>query len=52
MYYDLNGNGQYDVTSEFGAEPFEDLNCNGMYDYSEVHDYNEDGEWDKFEELS
>ena len=45
LYYDLNGNGQYDATSEFGAEPFEDLNCNGMYDYSEVHDYNEDGDY-------
>lgn len=45
LYYDLNGNGRYDSTSELGAEPFEDLNCNGVYDYSEVHDYNNNGNY-------
>ena len=46
LYYDINLSGAHDTTGVFGAEPFEDLNCNGKYDVAEImnYDYNSDGD--------
>jgi len=45
LYYDLNGNDQYDSSSQFGSEPFEDANCNGTWDDTELVDIG-NGIWD------
>ena len=49
LYYDLNNDGQYNSFSEFGAEPFQDANCNGIWDDAETEDVG-NGIWDDAEE--